>query len=110
MSTEGAPDVLPELTGVGVVDGVDVEPLLSRAAGDLSSLTVRLEAATQRADAAEAQAETAVSPYGESLEDEATELQRQLQKELAERMALLDTELVRARVEAAEMIETARTA
>ena len=99
----------PELAGVHVADDRDVEPLLRRAAADVSALTLRLGAATRRADAAEAQAGAAGSPTTVTLEDEEAELRRQLQEEQAEHRHQLDAELARTKAEASDLIDAART-
>src|SRR5262245_18406692 len=86
---------LPALSSVPVADDRDVEPLLARAAAVFSALTLRLGAATHRADAAEARA--SLSP-----EDEATELRSELEQDHAEHQRLLDLELAQARAEASQ--------
>lgn len=88
------------LAGVQVADDREVGPLLGRAAADLSALRLRLEVATQRAEAAETLADV-------SLEDQAAALRRQLDEEEAEHRRELDAELDQARAEAAEVVAAA---
>jgi hypothetical protein len=101
-------DALPALTAVSVADDHDVEPLLRRAAADLSALKLRLGAATRRADAADARALVDEPTDLAVLEAETTEAVDRLRDEEAEHRRRLDAELVRVRAEAAELIDTAR--
>ena len=96
----------PALSAATVADERDVEPLLQAAAAELSAVRLRHAAATRRADAAEAQA-AAASPKGVTLEEEATELRRQLQREWTEHLRRLDVELDQVRAEAAAVIDSA---
>lgn len=93
---------------MSVADHVEVEPLLRRAAADLSALRLRLAAATRRAHAAEAMAGAARPSNGITVDDEAAELDQRLQRESADHRRRLDDELVQVRAEAAVQVATAR--
>ena len=98
MATETTP--LPGLGAVRVADDRDVEPLLSRAAADLSALTVRFGVASHRAETAEGRA-------GRSLAEEEVDLRRRLAGEQAEQRRRLDDELARTRADAAAVVAAA---
>jgi hypothetical protein len=91
----------PALAMVTVADDRDVEPLLGRAAADLSALRLRHGVVTHRADAASTLADR-------SPEDEATARRHELEQERDEHRRRLEAEVAHARAEAAAVTEAAR--
>ncbi len=104
----GRSGIAPALAAVSVADHMEVEPLLRRAAADLSALRLRLAAATRRAHSAEAVAGAARPSNGMTVDEEAAELDRRLQQERADHRRRLEDELDQARAEAAVQVATAR--